>query len=61
MNDQLLLGLAMAALGVASVATGVLWLATAAFVASIPFLTVGALFELGAARARSGEAAGSSH
>jgi hypothetical protein len=47
-NDQLLLGLALAAAGVASVASGVLWLATAAFVASIPFLAVGALLALGA-------------
>jgi hypothetical protein len=59
-NDQLLLGLALAAAGVASAATGVLWLATAAFVASIPFLAVGALLTRGAARARHGEAAGSS-
>jgi hypothetical protein len=50
MNDQLLLGLALAAAGVASAATGVLWLATAAFVASIPFLAVGALLTLGRAR-----------
>jgi hypothetical protein len=46
-NDQLLLGLALAAAGVASAATGVLWLATAAFVASIPFLAVGALLTFG--------------
>jgi hypothetical protein len=50
MNDQLLLGLALAALGIASVATGVLWLATAAFVAAIPFLAVGALLILGRSR-----------
>ena len=43
MNDQLLLGLALAALGVASLATGVPWLATGAFVAAIPFLAVGVL------------------
>lgn len=60
MNDELLCGLALAAVGVASVATGVLWLATAAFVAAIPFLAVGALLMRGAARARHGEAAGSS-
>ncbi len=60
MNDQLLLGLALAAAGVASAATGVLWLATAAFVAAIPFVAVGVLLALGTARARHGEAAGSS-
>ena len=43
MNDHLLLGLALAALGVASLATGVPWLATGAFVAAIPFLAVGTL------------------
>jgi hypothetical protein len=60
MNDQLLCGLALVAAGVASAASGVLWLATAAFVAAIPFLAVGTLLALGAARARHGEAAGSS-
>jgi hypothetical protein len=50
MNDELLCGLALAAAGVASVATGVLWLATAAFVASIPFLAVGSLLALGRTR-----------
>jgi hypothetical protein len=43
-NDHLLLGLALAALGVGSFATGVAWLATGAFVAAIPFLAVGVLF-----------------
>jgi hypothetical protein len=60
MNDQLLFGLALAAAVVAATASGVLWLATAAFVAAIPFLAVGTLFALGGARARHGEAAGSS-
>ena len=50
MNDQLLCGLALAAAGVASLASGVPWLATAAFVAAIPFLAVGALLMLGRAR-----------
>jgi hypothetical protein len=60
MNDQLLCGLALVAAGVASAASGVLWLATAAFVAAIPFLAVGTLLTLGAARARHGETAGPS-
>jgi hypothetical protein len=60
MNDLLLCGLALAAAGVATTASGVLWLATAAFVAAIPFVAVGALLALGSARARHGEAAGSS-
>jgi hypothetical protein len=50
MNDQLLFGLALAAAGVASTASGVLWLATAAFVAAIPFLAVGGLLMLGRGR-----------
>jgi hypothetical protein len=51
MNDHLLLGLSLAALGVASLATGVTWLATGAFVAAIPFLTVGVMLTLGRPRA----------
>jgi hypothetical protein len=51
MNDQLLCGLALAALGVASAAAGVLWLATAAFVAAIPFLAVGVLLTVGSSGA----------
>jgi hypothetical protein len=47
MNDQLLCGLALAAAGIASLASGVLWLATAAFVAAIPFLAVGVLLTFG--------------
>jgi len=50
MNDQLLCGLALAAAGIAAVASGVYWLATGAFVAAIPFLSVGALFSLGGTR-----------
>jgi hypothetical protein len=59
MNDQLLCGLALAAAGVASLASGVPWLATAAFVAAIPFLAVGMLLVLGEARARREHPAGS--
>jgi hypothetical protein len=51
MNDQLLCGLALAAVGVAAIATDVLWLATAAFVAAIPFLAVGVLLGSGRSRA----------
>ena len=47
MNDQLLCGLALAAIGVASVALGVHWLGAGAFVAAIPFIAVGLLLELG--------------
>jgi hypothetical protein len=47
MNDHLLCGLALAAAGIATIASGVPWLATAAFVAAIPFLAVGSLFALG--------------
>jgi hypothetical protein len=47
MNDQLLCGLALAAAGVAAAAAGILWLATAAFVASIPFVAVGVLLTIG--------------
>jgi hypothetical protein len=52
MNDLLLCGLALAALGVASAAWGVYWLATGAFVAAIPFLAVGVLLALETSRAR---------
>jgi membrane protein implicated in regulation of membrane protease activity len=51
MNDQLLCGLALAAVGVAAIALGVHWLATGAFVAAIPFLAVGSLLALGTHRA----------
>jgi hypothetical protein len=51
MNDHLLLGLSLAALGVASLATGLPWLATGVFVAAIPFVAVGALLTLGRTRA----------
>ena len=47
MNDHLLCGLALAAAGIATIASGVPWLATAAFVAAIPFLAVGSLLALG--------------
>jgi len=47
MNDQLLCGLALAALGIATAASGIYWLATGAFVAAIPFLAVGSLLALG--------------
>jgi hypothetical protein len=50
MNDQLLCGLALAAAGIGTAASGVYWLATGAFVAAIPFLAVGALFMLGRSR-----------
>jgi hypothetical protein len=53
MNDHLLLGLSLAALGVASLATGVPWLAAGVFVAAIPFLAVGVLLMLGRTRATS--------
>jgi hypothetical protein len=51
MNDQLLCGLALAAIGVATAVSGIYWLATGAFVAAIPFLAVGSLFTLGRSRA----------
>ena len=51
MNDQLLCGLALAAAGVAAIASGVYWLATGAFVAAIPFLAVGVLLALGGSHA----------
>jgi hypothetical protein len=47
MNDQLLCGLALAAVGVSAVALGTHWLATGAFVAAIPFLAVGVLLRAG--------------
>jgi len=50
MNDQLLCGLALAAAGIAAVASGVHWLATGAFVAAIPFLAVGILLTVGEGR-----------
>ena len=50
MNDQLLCGLALAAVGIATIASGVPWLATAAFAAAIPFLAVGSLFAFGRRR-----------
>ena len=53
MNDHLLLGLSLAAIGIASLATGVPWLATGAFVAAIPFLAVGLLLNIGRTRATS--------
>jgi len=43
MNDLLLCGLALGSIGVAALASGVEWFATAAFVAAIPFLAVGVL------------------
>jgi hypothetical protein len=46
MNDELLLGFALASVGVAMLATGVLWLAAGAFVAAIPFLAIGVLLTL---------------
>lgn len=50
MNDQLLCGLALAAVGVAGIALGAAWLTAGAFVAAIPFLAVGLLFQLGKQR-----------
>jgi hypothetical protein len=61
MNDQLFLGAALGAVGVAAAISGVLWLATAALAAAIPFAVVGLLFALGANRARHDRAAGSIH
>jgi hypothetical protein len=59
MNDQLLCGLALAAAGIATIASGVPWLATAAFVAAIPFLAVGSLFAFGGRRPLDDDATGS--
>jgi hypothetical protein len=60
MNDQLLLGLALASVGIAALSYGVLWFATGAFVAAVPFVAVGTLLALGGARARREHAAGPS-
>jgi len=59
MNDQLVCGVALGAAGAVAIGTGVPWLATAAFVAALPFLAIGSLFALGANRARHDRAAGS--
>jgi hypothetical protein len=61
MNDQLLCGFALGSVGIATLASGITWLATGFFVAAIPFLAVGALFLLERVRARQHEPAGSSH
>ena len=50
MNDLLLCGLALGSIGVAALASGVEWFATAAFVAAIPFLAVGVLLAFSESR-----------
>jgi hypothetical protein len=59
MNDQLLSGAALGAAGIVAAVAGVPWLATAAFAAAVPFLTVGALLALGGIHARHDRPAGS--
>jgi hypothetical protein len=58
MNDELILGLAVASIGIAAISFGVLWFAMGAFVAAVPLIAVGTLLALQEARARHHSAAG---